>query len=92
MTDFESIKVSKGERIVLQMLEKKYQWIARDKDGNLYVYEEMPVKEREMEIWYGLYAHLNLFAFNHLFRFIRYEDDEPWLITDIINKCGVKFE
>ena len=92
MTDFESIKVSKGERIVLQMLEKKYQWIARDKDGNLYVYEEMPVKEREMEIWYGLYAHLNLFAFNHLFQFIKWSDEEPWLITDIINKCGTKFE
>lgn len=90
--NFEAIKVSRGERIVLQMLDKKYKYLARDKDGNLFVYEEKPVKERKIGGWYGVIcAHLNLFAFNHHFKFIKWEDEEPWLITDIINKCGVKF-
>ena len=91
MENLEKVLVSRGERIVLQMLEKKYRWIARDKIGNLYVFEEKPTKEREIDCWLGC-GPLNLVAFNHHFRFIRYEDDEPWLITDIINKCGVKFE
>jgi hypothetical protein len=91
--NFESVKVSRGERIVLQMLEKKYRWIARDKIGNLYVYEKKPTKEREIECWFGVVCGpLNLIAFNHHFQFIKWSDEEPWLITDIINKCGVKFE
>lgn len=92
MENLEKVLVSRGERIVLQMLDKKYKYLARDKDGNLFVYEEKPVKERKIGGWYGVIcAHLNLFAFNHHFQFVQWSDEEPWLIKDILNKCGVKF-
>ena len=92
MTDFEAIKVSRGERIVLQMLEKQYQWIARNRNGNLYIHENKPKKS--LTVWdSGDYFELNgLYAFNHHFQFVQWEDEEPWLIKDILNKCGVKFE
>lgn len=92
MTNFEAIKVSRGEHIVLQMLEKQYQWIARDKNDALYVYEDKPCKKKSANSWSSEYGYCELSAFEHLFQFIRWEDDEPWLITNIINKCGMKFE
>lgn len=90
MTDFEAIKVSRGERIVLQMLDKKYKWIARDKNGTLYVFGEKP--EKGCICWFYCDEFYSLSAFNHHFKFIQWSDEEPWLITDIINKCGTKFE
>ena len=78
VTNLENVKTSIGERFVLRMLDKKYKWIARDKDGNLFVYEEKPVKERKIGGWYGVIcAHLNLFAFNHHFQFIIHSKKTP---------------
>lgn len=90
--NFESVKVSRGERIVLQMLDKKYKYLARDKDGNLYVYENKPEKKGRFH-WYYYDGKIYGFStFNHHFQFIQWSDEEPWSITDIINKCGTKFE
>ena len=96
MENLEKVLVSRGERIVLQMLDKKYKWITRCGLGDLCVYEEKPEKRRVMGICDyftdGDYAYACLEVFNHHFQFIQWDDEEPWLITDIINKCGVKFE
>lgn len=78
MENLEKVLVSRGERIVLQMLDKKYKYLARDLVGDLYVYTDGDC--------------CGLEAFNHHFQFIQWSDEEPWLITDIINKCGVKFD
>lgn len=91
MENLEKVLVSRGERIVLQMLEKQYQWIARDYDDCLYVYEEKPSKSINGKFWLSPYGSCELSAFEHLFQFIQHENSEPWLIKDIINKCGVKF-
>lgn len=92
MENLEKVLVSRGERIVLQMLEKQYQWIARDKNDALYVYEDKPCKKKSANSWTSKYGCCELSAFEHLFQFIQYENSEPWLIKDIINKCGVKFD
>ena len=91
MRDFEAIKVSRGERIVLQMLDEQFQWIARDEDGTLYIYKNKPHK-RDAYCWFNYDGFCVFSAFNHLFQMVQWEDEEPWLITDIINKCGTKFE
>lgn len=91
MENLEKVLVSRGERIVLQMLEKQYQWIARDENGSLYVYEDKPTKSIDNAFWYSHDGSCELCAFEHHFQFIQIENDEPWLIKDIINKCGVKF-
>ena len=78
------------------MLDKKYKYLARDNYGDLYVHEDKPKKSRmfldsEDSFWRGE-VYCDLSAFNHHFQFIQWNDEEPWLITDIINKCGTKFE
>lgn len=82
----EKIELSEAERVILENIDKKYSWIARDEDGELSIYEEKPHK-REHGCWntesmsseYG-----SLSAFNHLFHFIEWEDKEPYNIEELI--------
>ena len=42
------------EKHILEATYKRYKWIARDKDRELYIYEEKPSKnEVEGAFWYG---------------------------------------
>ena len=89
MENLEKVLVSRGERIVLQMLDKKLKYLSRDKDGTLCAHETKPQKH---ETSWDSDDYCELSAFNHHFQFIQFNDEEPWLITDIINKCGTRFE
>lgn len=80
------IKLTEDEKVILKNIDKRYRWIARDEDGSLYVYIDKPVK---VNTCWGLYPHtyasqLNLF--NHLFQFIKREDEEPYLIEDLLKE------
>ena len=71
------------EKTIARNIDKEYKWMARDRDGNLYVYEGKPRKEEENN-WYS-YGYKPISYFNHLFSAIKWEDDEPTLIRDIYN-------
>lgn len=76
---------TEDEKIIARNIDKKYKWIARDSNGNLYVYGEKPEKIDQywdIPIANGLY---NLIAFNHMFSSIKWADDEPTRISDIYN-------
>lgn len=73
---------SDAEKIIARNIDKEYQWMARDRDGNLYVYEGKPKKEESS--WYSDGCSL-FFQFNHLFSAIKWKDEEPTLISDIYN-------
>ena len=70
------------EKIIAKNIDKEYKWMARDSDGNLCVYEERPKKEGD----YWFYNNYEcIYSFNHLFSAIKWEDEEPTLISDIYN-------
>lgn len=70
------------EKTIAKNIDKEYKWMARDRDGNLCIYEKKP--EKEVNSWYfGGYDYISYF--NHLFSAIKWEDDEPTLIRDIYN-------
>ena len=73
---------SDDEKLIARNIDTEYKWIARDRDGNLYVYEGKPKKEESS--WYSDGCSL-FFQFNHLFSAIKWEDEEPTLISDIYN-------
>lgn len=78
---------TEDEKIIARNIDKKYKWIARDSNGNLYVYGEKPEKIDqywEMPIMNGSFFY-NLIAFNHMFSSIKWADDEPTRISDIYN-------
>lgn len=70
------------EKAIARNIDEEYKWIARDCDGNLYVYEGKPKKEESS--WYSDGCSL-FFQFNHLFSAIKWKDEEPTLISDIYN-------
>ena len=78
-------EITKAERVILENLPKKYKWIARDKDDDLYIFENEPYKSKFY--WYGKHTtYIDIFVFNHLFQFIKWEDDNAYKIEDLLNE------
>lgn len=79
--------ITEDEKAILRNLPGKYEWIARDESGVLYIYHDKPKKEEFMWVDGFEYKCLNLFS--HLFQMVKWEDDEPWNIEDLL-KLDVK--
>lgn len=73
----EQIKISDSERIILSNIDEKYNWIARDSDGHLYVYDNKPKKGNDY--WeLSLSANCSrIYVFDHLFEWCRWSDKKP---------------
>lgn len=70
------------EKAIARNIDEEYKWIARDRDGNLCVYDGKPKKRNDSWISDD-YEYLCYF--NHLFPAIKWEDEEPTRIRDICN-------
>ena len=59
-------------------------WLARDKDGELVIYENKPFKDECADIWTcaGQYVYLP----DNWFPEVKWEDKEPTKVKFIINK------
>ena len=79
--------ITEDEKTILRNLPGKYEWIARDESGVLYIYHDKPKKEEFM--WVDGFENRCLNLFNHLFGMVKWEDDEPWRIEDLL-KLDVK--
>lgn len=78
--------LTESEEVILKNIPKIYKWIARDEDGGLFVYIEKPIKGN---ICWGRYTYTyasRLDLFNSLFTFIKWEDKEPYLIEDLLER------
>lgn len=76
------IKLSEAERVILENIDKKYKWIARDYGDDTYVYMEKPTKDASE--WSAKEHVEGLRTFNHLFQFINWEDAEPYKIDELL--------
>lgn len=77
-------KLSDIERDILSAVYPTYKYIARDKDGELYVYKVKPVKI-DNKYCCDMYTDYSDFkAFNHLFKFVSWDDENPRLITTLL--------
>lgn len=79
--------ITEDEKVILRNLPGKYEWIARDESGVLYIYHDKPKKEEFM--WVDGFENKCLNLFSHLFGMVKWEDDEPWKIEDLL-KLEVK--
>lgn len=84
-------KLTQAERVILENVPKVYKWIARDeKYSALYLYKGRPYK------WGGKLGdkwscsitnyYLDFNAFNHLFSMVKWKDEEPTLIEDLLKE------
>ena len=78
----EKPKLTEDEKVILRNVPQYYKWIARDGNGVVCLYPDKPHKSKT--IWDSYYG--ALFPFHHLFQFIKWEDDEPYLIEDLLKR------
>ena len=94
----EPIKLSRLEYEILKYVQKKgFNFITRNNSdylygdlyGNLFIHENKPIKHDSSMGWCTASKSYVLYAFNDLFQFIKWEDEEPTSIEDVLNSCEV---
>ena len=78
----EKPQLNEDEKVILRSLPKDYKWIARDLSGMVYIFIKRP--EKGQAIWYG--CRRPMIQFYHLFQFIEWEDEEPYLIEELLGE------
>ena len=80
-------RLTNDEIAILRNIDKKYKWIARDKNGILYIYDSVPEKRGNYK-WSRDTLHVDILSsfslFSHMFNFIKWTDDEPYVIVDLL--------
>lgn len=86
----EPIKLSRLEYEILKYLQKKKNaYISRSKNGELVVHRIKPIS-KENAYWKGMDISYCLKTFeDDLFHFVKWEDEEPTLIKEVLNNCEV---
>ena len=79
--------ITSDEKVLLENIAKNFKYIARNRDSTLFVYGDEPEKEVEkLNMWIrrpDSYI-ANLAVYIHLFPMVKWEDEEPWLIEDLL--------
>lgn len=81
-------KFTEDEKIIARKINKKFKWMARDKNGSLFVYVSNPTKEEKFGAWVSnnhYYISINAVFDQGLFKSIKWKDAEPTRISDIYN-------
>ena len=78
--------LTEDERVILKNFPKHLKWIVRDEDGELYVYENEPSKSINYWSDDGDGDVFDVCIFEHLFQFIKWEDEEPYKISELIEE------
>lgn len=86
----EPIRMSKLEYDILEYLadNTKHMYICRDESGKLFLYDFEPTKDKYENWWVGKGVE-PFIPFNKLFQFIKWEDEKPRSVKEILNKCIV---
>ena len=77
----EKPKLTEDEKVILRNVPQYYKWIARDGNGVVCLYPDKPHKSKTIWDSYGA-----LFPFHHLFQFIKWEDEEPYSIKELLGE------
>ena len=76
--------LSEAEYHILNNSSTRWKWIARDRDGDLFLYENEPNKSNVY--WMNERGDIDLTVYNHLFSCVKWEDDEPWEIAKLLER------
>ena len=78
----------KDELSILNELDECYKWISRDRNGLLHIHAQKPTKGNRG--WGSCSKNMTL-PFN-AFDFIKWEDEEPYNIDDLLKTIGAEDE
>lgn len=89
----EPVELSEIERTILQNIDKKYKYIARDENSELRIHELKPEKTEVKkynesnsvkDFWINKRSAEPFKMFSHLFQFVQWEDTEPYEIAKLL--------
>lgn len=72
----EPVTLTDDEKAILKNLPKRYEWIAKDKNGILFLYLIKPLKIGVC--WESESIEYDFSMFDDLFQFIKWEDENPY--------------
>lgn len=78
-----------NELFILKNIDKKYKWIAKDKNGLICTFVSKPIKTEKLwsDGWSNGESYASLEAIkNSLFTEIKWEDEEPIYIDDYVDR------
>lgn len=75
--------ISKRDRAFLDYLRECHKFVARDKDGELFIYKTQPRKNENCCNWASDGCFNLHVRFNIDFPMVKWSDKEPWLIEDL---------
>ena len=82
----EPVKLTKFEYEYLKFAkENEYNFIARDNDGCVFLYRNRPWKDELSWDYSGKF----MIVFEELFKFVKWADEEPCNIDEILSNCEV---
>ena len=84
----EPITLTDDEKAILKNLPKRYEWIARDKSGILFLYLIKPLKTGTC--WESESIEPDFSMFDDLFQFIKWGDENPYNIDELLKQNGVE--
>lgn len=76
-------KLTEDEKVILRNLHKKYKWIARDGNGDIFIFPDKPIKYESVWDYCGRESK-SLILFSYLFEFIKWSDEEPYSIEELL--------
>ena len=77
--------ITRDEKVLLENIAKIFKYIARDHGSTLFLFGEKPIKEKWMWVRTPDSYTSSFTIYSHLFPMIKWEDEEPWLIEDLLN-------
>lgn len=86
----EPIRMSKLEYSILKYLadNTRHLYICRDANGKLFLYDMEPHKDKNEDWWVGKGVE-PFIPFNKLFQFVKWSDEKPRAIKEVLNDCRV---
>lgn len=87
------IKIPLATKVILESLDEKWKWIAKDEDKVVHCYENKPKKSSSFPQWRvdglgGIISFRNCLK-KEVFDFLSWEDEEPINIKELLENCEV---
>lgn len=79
------LMISRKDIRLLEYIKDDYTYIARDSNGDLFLYTNKPEKGRDVWFLNLEFVNASLKPFDVCFPMVKWEDSEPWKIKDLKN-------
>lgn len=77
----EQMVISRKDMKLLECIKDSYKYIARDSNGDIFLYIDKP--EKSSKLWCSDMEYLSIIRFDVDFPMVKWEDKEPWKIEDL---------